>query len=368
MSTRQHVVSVVCNGAEVRGWSSYDIRTSMVDPVDTFTLEMPFSRAAWDLLATDSPVRVVIDGVVVIDGFIDDIDIPEGDDLLQLSGRDRCGRLVNESAPGIDFRGMDMLTLVGQLASPWFDRVTLSNARNREVLRGKGKKARAGREPVFVTTGKGNSIEPGQTRWQVIEDLCQQAELLCWSAGDGRELIIGRPNYDQAPQFHFFMPAAKTTRAADANVLGLGQHRSTGDRYSEIIVVGTGRGTDANYGAAVTSRVGRAVNLDGFSAPKRLVLEKAVGSIAEATAWANQEMARRDAQGRKTTVRAPLHGQIVAGRNFTIFTPDLVVSIEDERIGTRGMFLMTACTYRSNRNGGEETSIDVAPMGQELAI
>ena len=368
---REHAISVVIGGREIRGWTSYDISISMIDPVDRFTLELPFDREAWDLCKPDRPIRVLIDSVVVVDGFLDEREIPDSSETLRISGRDRCGRMVQESAPGIDFTGLDLLTLVGRLAAPYFDVVTLSNARNRQVLRGKGKKARAGNEPVFVTTAKkggGRRIEPGQTRWQVIEDLCHQAEILCWSAGDGRELILGKPNYDQAVQFRFFQPRANSPRPELSNVLGLGIKESVGDRYSEIIVVGSGGGTTANYGTAVAQRAGRAVDDRDFSLPKRLVLEKSVSSSAEAQAYAEREMNLRNSKGRTVTIRVPLHGQILGGQSYTIFAPDLLCSIEDERIGMIETWLIVGCTYRSSRTGGEETTLDLVPRGQELSL
>lgn len=370
VTLREHAVSVVVDGREVRGWSAYDISTSMLDPADRFTLELPFDRAAWDLLRKDRPIKVRVDSVVILDGFIDDRELPEsdGEDVIQISGRDRVGRLVQESAPGIDFRGSDLVTLIGKLASPWFTKVTLSNARNRRVLRGRGQKVQAGKEPVFVTTGRGTRIETGQMRWEAIEDLCSQAGVLCWSAGDGAELVVGRPNYNQAPQFRFFQPAADSARSAESTVLGMGVRDSTGDRYSEIIVVGSGGGTDANYGASVAARIGRARDEADFSAPKRLVIERAVSSREMAQAEADREMARRKATGHRVTVRAPLHGQVVSGQYPTIFAPDLVASVEDERTGLRGSYLIVGCAYSSRRNGGEETRLDLVPLNTELSL
>jgi prophage tail gpP-like protein len=367
---RLHDISVVCDGRVVRGWSSYDISASLLEPTDRFSMEVPFSREAWKLLRQDRPISVRIDDVIVMNGFIDDREIPEGtgEDVIQIAGRDRAGRLVQESAPGVDFRGSDAATLIGKLASPWFSRVTLSNARNRRVLRGRGRKVQTGREPVFVTTGKGTRIEPGQTRWQAIEDLCRQMGCLAWSSGDGDELVVGRPNYDQAPQFRFFQPAAGSSRSAESTVLSMGRRESTGDRYSEVIVVGSGGGTDANYGAPVSSRFGRAIDDRDFSAPKRLVIERAVTSREVAQAEAAREMARRAAGRLRVSVRAPAHGQVVAGQYPTIFACDLMATVEDERTGDVGAFLIVGVTYRSSRGGGEETLLDLVPKGTELAV
>ena len=251
-----------------------------------------------------------------------------------------------------------------------------SNARNRNVIRGRGRKAKAAGEPLKLTTGKkiGTRIEPGQTRWQVIETLCAQAGALVWSAGDGTELVVGQPNYDQEPQFRFFMPAANSTRIDESTVLGMGVRERTADRYSRVIVVGSGTGTDVNYGSRVASRYGEAKDNpntkegdgDAFSAPKRLIVQRSVASIAEAQELARREMARRDAHAQGLTVRCAGHGQIVAGAFTTIFAPDTIASVEDERTDTKGNYLITACTYRSGRTG-EETLITLVPSGADLS-
>ena len=376
VGTPQHDISVIVDGVQIRDWETYDITVDMTSPADHFTVRMPFQRDVWRLCRGDRPVRVLIDDVVVLTGFIDERLVPEDDEAIEIIGRDRAGRLVDESAPGLDFSGLTMQALIEKVAAPWFTRVALSNTRNRNVIRGRGRKAKAAGEPLKLNTAKkiGTRIEPGQTRWQVIETLCAQAGVLAWSAGDGSELVVGQPNYDQEPQFRFFMPAANSTRIAESTVLGMGVRERTADRYSRVIVVGSGTGTDVSYGSRVASRYGEAKDNpttkegDGhaFSAPKRLIVQRSVASIAEAQELARREMGRRDAHAQGLTVRCAGHGQIVAGAFTTIFAPDTIASVEDERTDTKGNYLITACTYRSGRTG-EETLITLVPSGADLS-
>jgi len=370
-----HTVSIVVDGREVRGWTEYQITSSIVDPVDTFSMTLPWNRAAWDALRCDRPLRVTIDGITMINGFLDEREIPDDDDTISVRGRCRVGRLVQESAPGFAYRGLSAAQLITKLADPWFTKVTLSNARNRKVLRGKGRKAVAGEEPLKIDPRKDGLLsEPGQTRWEIIERLLDQAGLLAWSAGDGTELIVGKPNYDQEVQWRFFRPAPGSTRTAEGNVLGLAVMDSTADRYSRVVVVGAGRGTTANYGSAVSSRFAQAkdnpftIEGDGkdFSAPKRLVVQSPVQSIEEAQAIADRELRRRRSKGETIRVRAPLHGQLVGGSFYTVFTPDTLAAVEDERTGRKGVYLVTSCTYTSNRSSGETTAIELVPKGTEL--
>jgi prophage tail gpP-like protein len=376
VGTRQHDISVVVDDVQIRDWLTYDITVDMLTPADHFTMRIAFARNVWDLCRGDRSIKVLIDDVVILTGFIDERLVPEDDEVVEIIGRDKGGRLVDESAPSISFSGLTMLALIEKLATPWFPRVSLSNARNRRVIRGRGRKAKASDQALKINTGKkiGTRIEPGQTRCQVIETLCSQAGALFWSSGDGDELVVGQPNYDQEPQYRFFMPAAGSKRTSESTVLGMGVRERTADRYSRVIVVGSGQGTSANYGAQVASRYAEAkdnpATLDGdgiaFSAPKRLVVVRSVSSIGEARELAQREMARRNAHATAITVRAPGHGQVLAGAAPTIFVPDTIANVEDERTGINGSYLITACTYRSGRSG-EETLMTLVPSGTELS-
>lgn len=375
IDTPQHNISVIVDGVQIRDWETYQIMTDMLTPADRFALRMPFKVEVWNLCRGDRPIKVLIDDVEVMNGFIDERLVPEDDEAVEIIGRDRVGRLVDESAPSINYSGLTMFSLIEKLAKPFFPKVSFSNARNRLVVRGRGRKAKAGSEPLKLFAQKkiGTRIEPGQTRWQVIETLCSQAGVLAWSSGDGTELIIGAPNYNQEPQFRFFMPQAGSKRIDQSTVLGMGVRERTADSYSRVIVVGSGTGTNANYGASVTSRYGEAKDAntpegdgDRFSEPKRLVAMRSVHSVAEANELAKREMARRNAHANGITVRCAAHGQVVAGAFTTIFAPDTIASVEDERTGTKGTYLITSCTYRSGRRG-EETTMELVPTGTLLS-
>lgn len=374
ISVPHHEISCVLDGIQIKGWETYEITKSMLEPADHFSIRIPFNRDMWDFCKTDTPITVLCDDTPLISGYIDERLVPEDDESVEINGRDKVGRLVQESAPGINFQGLGILQLAQAVVKPWFTTATLSNARNRLVVRGKGKKARAGTEPVKLNTRVGTQIMPGMARAHVLQLLCEEAGYLFWSSADGKEIIIGEPNYDQEVQFRFFMPAANSKRGDESTVLGMGVRDSVHDRYSRIIIVGSGTGTDANYGAQVASRYGEVRNNpltpegDGldFSAPKRLVQQRPVTTHKGAVELAQREMDRRDGIAKGITVRAPGHGQVIAGAYTTLFSFDLLASVEDERTGTKGTYIITEVTYRSSRKGGEETLLKLVPKGARL--
>lgn len=369
----KHVVAIAISGVEVRDPQTYEIQVSMTDVPGTFTMHFRFTREGWDTLRPDRPCLVTIDGVPVISGFIEDSHCSEDGDTIEVSGRCRMARL-QESAPTISFAGLGIQELAQKLASPWFSAVTLSNAQNRNVSRGKGKKARAASEPVKINTRVGTQIEPGQSRFEALERLLEQAGLLMWSSGDGRKLVIGKPNYDQEIQYRFYRPAEASLRARDSTILGMRVNRSTGDRFSRVIVVGSGAGTTVNYGSAVAARYGEAKNnpltVDGegkdFIAPKRLIVVRAIKSIKEANELAKAEMSRRDASGSAITVRCAGHGQLIGGTYLTIFAIDTLAAVHDEVTGTVGVYTVVSCSYGSGRGEGEETTMELVRKGTEI--
>lgn len=372
--TQAHRVSVVIGGKQIDGWLDYEILNTMLEPADGFQLSRPFSLDAWKLCRLDEAVKVAIDGIVVLDGFIDDRARDSRGGTMEIAGRDKSGRLVQESIPNVNgWDGLQLTEAVRRLASPWYTTVSLSNARNRSVSRGKGHKASAGGEPAFFkVNGKldedhAGRLDPGETRWNVIEQLCSSVGLLCWSSADGREIVIGQPNYSQAVQYLFQHGRVSTVR-------NLSLRESVRDAYSVIEVHGAGDGDDGDFGDNVTTFFGSAKdgpNADGtgnnFLRPKRLVMSQtAQSSNAEAKRSAERELKRRNFHLRQLTVDAPLHGQVVAGKIPTLFAPDTLARVIDEDLESDEIWLVYGCSFRGSRTGGETTNLMLVPRGTEF--
>lgn len=374
--TRAHIVTVLIGNQTIGGWVDYDIQSSMVQPANGFSLTRPFDLDAWNLCALDSRIRVAIDNVVKLDGFIDDRVRAAKAGTITISGRDRAGRLVQESIPNTQgYDGLQLTQAIQKLATPWFTSVTLSDARNRDVARGKGHRAAAGNEPAFFKVkGKldedhAGRMDPGETRWNVIEQLCSSIGVLCWSSADGRELVVGAPNYNQQLQFLF-----RNSLSFGSTVKDLTLKESVGDGFAMIECNCAGVGTADDYGDNVTSFFGTAKdgpNNDGtgadFQFPKRLVVTThGQLSNAEAQAAAAKEMTRRKFSRRQITCSAPLHGQIIAGTAITLFTPNTMARVFDEDLALDEPWLIYACRFRAARPEGESTELMLVPRNTEF--
>lgn len=376
--TNAHKVTVSIGGKQISGWTEYEIISSMVEPADGFSLSRAIDREVWKLCELDADVKIAIDGTVVLDGFIDDRSATAAGGVLSISGRDKSGRLVQESIPATAIGGFDGLQLteaLKRLASPWFTSITLSDARNRAVRRGKGHRAVAGEEPaVFNVKGKldeehGGRVNPGETRWNMIEQLVSSVGLLCWSSADGRELVIGKPNYTQAIQYIF-----RHSKADGSTVKDLKYDESVQEGFALLEVRGSGAGGDGDFGDSVASYLGIAKdgpNADGtggdFLHPKRLVIAQTANlSNAEAQASAERELKRRKFKRRHATIDAPLHGQLISGTVMTLFAPNTLARVVNDDIGLDEIFLPYACRYTGSAVGGAATQLMCVPRGTEF--
>ena len=371
---RRHDVRVMVDGREISDWIDYDIQQSLLSPADSFQFTLPFSSEAFELCRTDRRCKVVIDRVVWMDGFIGKRERDRAAGTIVIAGRDKMGRLVDESAPSVNFQGTTMKSLLEKLAAPWFRTVTFSNARNRRVARGRGHKVRDGRT-VYVDQAVGTRLEPGQLRWAAMQELLEQAGYLAWSSCDGLELVVGQPDYKQEAQYRFFVAAEGSSRSSQTNVKNIRQTDSTDDRYSRILYLGGGAGTDANYGAPTSSRFGEAKNNpsttegDGrdFSAPKRLILADRhdLSNRKEAQRRAQREMAKRDMKAHVLVVDHDHHGQIVGGDEITLFTIDTIAHVTDEETNIDDDYLLVDVRLRGDRSS-ETSTLELLPKGIEL--
>lgn len=365
---------------------TYDIDLDMLELADTFSLHFRFTRELWNWSAPDNPIVLELNGRPICTGLLDDGKKKngKGGTFIDITGRDKGGRLVDSAAPMINFTGLGILDLARKMVTAiggfdLFPEVTLQNAKNRRLMAG-GRGARTSGEPPIRTGVDKNDrrVRPGQTRAQVLEDWLEEAGLLGFSSADGKQFFVGRPNYDQEPQFSLFLPAPGSRRAAEGNVLEADNGESAGERYSRIIVIGSGAGNAKNFAENVQRRGvwKQGPNPDGtgaaFVVPKDLIIvDDNIHSQAAANARAAREGALRESTAIDLTVLVAGHSQAMgpaAARSN--YVPDTLVRYEDEEIDASGNpreFLITRCQYSGSKMG-KTTRLTMVPKGTDLRM
>ena len=432
MTIKAHEISVVAQGRRVPGWKSYSVTQDILQPANSFSMEVKFSREAWDLLDRDVEVQIFLDTTRILTGYIDrreKISSVSQGTLLRISGRDKTGRLVDESAPLLKYGGLNIKQLAELLVGDLFeDGVSLTEGtRNRSILRNvQARQARVVREPLLdpvaqsfrAATGLAlpavptdaaaqlagsrvvprpplvdpgifqgrrvpKKVPPGASRWQILEEILTEARLMAWSSADGRKLIIGTPNYEQEIQF-LFLEAGQRTGQSDKTNCAITVVQDVAEMYSAYIAVGASKGNSSNYGRNVVrnrSQVydnpenrsdGTGVN---FRRRKFLIIsDDSIKDPQDALQRAELEKLQRESNFWECVVRTSGHSQLYAGEEPTIFAVDTMARVMDGDTGLgfeQGLpkdWLITQVTFTESAGAKTETELRMVPKGTLLSL
>lgn len=376
-----------------------DLVSDMLELADQFTVTVPWSAEMQKATVCDAEVLIYIDGAPVLDGFVDERrrDVDRGQAQILVGGRDKGGRLVDESAPLITLYGLSLLELGKAMCGAWFPSVVLSNERNRKLLGRGARQAMAGVEPIVGDPQADRRVTPGESRANVLTYFLERAGCLGWSSGDGKEFVIGQPNHTQAPQWLFFHAKADSKRTREANVSRFMLTESVAERYSRIRVVGSSRGLGepatrrprgapppSTYGRNVTQRLGVSLanttggfaallgaggNSDFLREKSLTIADDEVRTAEEATARADREMLWRNSRGRELVVTVPGFGQSLGTTGApAIYRFDKVARFEDEDTGEAGEWFVTRVAYHRSKDDGETTDLTMVPRGTPLRV
>jgi prophage tail gpP-like protein len=392
----EHQVIITCNGRRLREPNESSIDLDILQPADAFSLTFPLDLQTWEACPLDGEIEIRIDGTLVCSGFIDSVK-DSGNGSFTVDGRDRTGRLVDESidGTGLAVNGRSVGDVVAGIIDPIFSGVTFSNAENRRLMLGRGKKPRTGTEPALLLSERlatVQRIEAGVTKWEAITRLLRPLQLLAWGSASGRELVLARPNYEQEPLFTLY------ETPSGSNVKSMQLARSNMNRYSKIEVSGSGFPPGISPPPRVptypgervppyvsTNRIGVAFDQvtdarDGvggdFQRQKRLFVLSESRTTEEAQIEADRILARGLAHSRTVQVTMPGLGQRVGGAAaYTTFAPDVVVQLIKEIEAAPGddtpaeilnaPFYCTRVHFRRSRSD-EQTDLSFVPLGTLL--
>ena len=469
----RHRISVVAGGKVVPGWKSYSVSVDVLQPADAFSLSVRFTREAWALLAPDVEVGIFVDDTRILTGYIGSREKVPGSDgtMLQISGRDKTGRLVDESADLFKYGGLYLKQLAEKICDigtpeALFERVTLKNVKNRSLLRHvKEHKVKVNLDPlvdpfvgiyragaglfgekipeiekvtfaihqvekekkkidfdpiidpiaygareaaklvgvdlpaykggagieyetgdyvirpptidpgIFKGRAAPKKVQPGQTRWSVLEEFLREARLLAWSTADGRELFIGLPTYNQGISYLFFEAGFDSEERSRTNCK-IRVKENVEEMYSLYLACGAARGKGSNYGPNVTKKVGRARDnpsrKDGigvhFRRPKTLLIsDDGIKSQRDAVERAEREKLQREAGRLEIEIDTVGHGQIYSVDTPMIFAVDTLAHIRDEDTGIDEAFYITSVEFSGDASG-TRTRLRAVPRGTLLSL
>jgi prophage tail gpP-like protein len=396
LSVGEHRVTLKSNGRRVDNWISYDIQIDMLRAGDAFSLSLgpadPIGEEfgnVWETVRPDSLVELYLDDVRILSGYIDDREgsSTTGGDTISVSGRSKDGRLIDESMSIVSFKGLTLEDLVAKIVQPYFPRVLFDNAENRALTIGRGRGARGGRvirEPKHA--GKQHrkahkrmyrKVEPGETRQAVLDYYLKESDLIAWASADGEAMIVATPNYDQEPTFSFFHGRAMSPRQVRGNCASFKVRDSVGERYSQIITLGSNTGNVRDFATNIKHHKGVASNGPGplgvggeFQRRKVLIVsDDGLQNDEQAQTRADREMAERDATGHTVELSVFGHSQAIGfGAVPALYACDTMAQVESEVFGVKGLYLITSVHFQRDRQNGETTTLQLVPKGTLLKV
>lgn len=351
----RHTVKIAVNGEEVRDWESYEIRSSLREPVSTAALESAFTGSRLAALPLGAEVQITIDNRAVFSGYL--TSRTRAGHRLSVSCHDRLWRMVQDSAPPVRLRQETIQSLAQSLASGVFFQTVFSNARNRNLY---GRDARrAGTEPpVFDRHGDPIKVPPGATKWSALAEVLRRAELLAWSSGDGKSLVLAKPNFNQEARYEFTVSDTEAGTCTDLTIT-----ESIEQAWKSVTVSGQSRVSDGRR-TSVGENLSRSATVVDDTYPldiSRRIIDQ-VRSLEEARIVAQAMLDDGRATREIISIDAWQHAQ--SGRLYAL---DTVARARDTRNGYDQLVYVTGCTYRGSRNT-EATQIEAVPLGTRVVI
>lgn len=280
-------VRILDTGEEVPVWTTYTIDSEFLTPSDGCTLTCGDEDAVYDLAPKLLPGTVLqfeVNDAVVATMIVDGQNIAHGPSVgtvLTVDCRDPMGRLVDASVdPLFVFSaGMTLADLFAKLAAP-LGYTTFSNSDAfRKAIVAKTAPPSGSTSPATPAPGApastllvaASSAAPpltsygmqqakpheGEGVFAFLARHCKRFGLWLWSDSLGETIIVGSPDYSQAPLYSI------TNRIGDGGFYdSIRVERTTKDQPSLIIATGHGTGGDFDHAALKAAAVNELVALD----------------------------------------------------------------------------------------------------------
>lgn len=381
-------------GDVLRSWSAYTFNTNFLIPTDGFSMTVGGRAIEGKVLSQLSPggeVALRVNGRTQATGIIDSLEVRHSRDtgtVYQISGRDKASVLVDTHVdPRTNYKQGQSLeqflkTLFGPYGWTVFD---TDNDANRAVVTGakRGLKgARKSGKPLKNLVLHQLRPYHGEGLFAFAARVCQRHGLWLFPSGDAKTMIVGKPDFDQAPSFSI----VRSVDSDRSTVLEGAVTYSVENQPSVIVADGFASGA-AEFGKssiralavnpAVTSDdVESVITSHGLAKVPRVTLTPVGQPVkvpharvaffhddeSKTQEQLNNYVRREMSLMRRGSVKATYivegHGQIVDGE-FRVWGVDTVVNVADS-VGflDEPMYVLSR-TFRKSRAGGTTTELEL---------
>jgi prophage tail gpP-like protein len=221
------------------------------------------------------------------------------------------------------------------------------------------KKAKANLAAIRAILYPRVKVDPGQTKWAVLEKVVARQGFAIWQAANGVG-VIARPNYDQAAQYNVFLHPASSEDAKKNNVLSWSVTDNGREQFARYRLVGNAANTLNAFGE--NSRYDETGETDGIPLDRQLISAGNGQNKAEARRELARDIDRRNFESLELNYTIPGHAQ-----NGRLWQVDTIVDVDDQVTGYAGQFYCVRRRFTVDVNGGQITEISLRKKGIWLA-
>lgn len=414
-------------GIELRNWTSYAFNEDFVTPTDAFHFELGdehFSDAAKKLVTPGALVHLDINGSTECAGYIDSVEkdaTRSGGTTWKIEGRDMLSPYVDcHLDPRLQFKADTTLRafLEKVFETSTFSKIVHLGVDSDEKLftgvAGKHRAAKARAAPKRKSTKPRKGLEDYRLKamkpkqhegvFAFASRIAQRHGLWLWASPDGEALMVGEPNYQQAPLWYFYRNERGSNMLDGSTVKfdikdqpgiifadgasGGGEYgRSKMARYMANPFTGVQPDGTLRNEFKITAKTwpdakqvffGADTQTEGFSLPEgfRLPLfytpqiarplylhDEESTTPEQLEAFLQREMSLRVAKALSVRVKVAGHGQVVDG-DFVPFSVNTVAVLDDQVTGLEKVdFYVKGRTFEKSRGGGTTTTLDLVVPG-----
>jgi prophage tail gpP-like protein len=398
------VVALVLTNSnlQISNWISYRFNSDFLTPSDAFSFTVADEKvddATKAALLPGAPVQLVYNGKIQASGYIDSIARSasrESGIEWTIDGRDVLGQAVDACAdPTIVFQStatlLDVLTTVlGPFGFP--DPVAnyaTDNQANRNVITGAVRGVPTSKKGKPLKSFLSHQLKPhdAEGAYQFCARLMQRQALWLWPSADGKTLVVGTPDFDQAPIFLLQRSAANPAN----NVLAGTVKYDLTEQPTAIVADGFSGGGEFGHGRlrsvlinatcinpnqAYYTALGQKFRDAKLLTPRHAFYTQMSPPFArtifrhddesktqdELDAFVYREMAKCMRHSLTAHYTVEGHAQTDASGNAVPWAVDCVVDVHDDVGNVQEPMWILSRTFNKSRNGGTTTDLELVRL------
>lgn len=329
------MLSISIGGTPYKNFTSATVNATIAAMARGFSFVSTASADNDFPVKVGDPVIITADGIQIIDGFIERLEITYNEFMhdIRVSGRSFLADFVDSTAPTLEKSGTTLQSIAAAMLAEMGIAATIDNQAG--LIKDFGKEI--------------SSAEIGQNALEFLEKYSRKRQVLLSSDG-GKKMVFARSGTAKAPGALKNVRGAKDNNIKDGNLT-----IDFTERFYEYVVksqLNTSALDFLSPPKTVADQEGKSV--DGQIRSSRKIVLNAEESSDSFTSAQRAEWERNIRIGKATVYTAVVAGNSVNG---ALWLPNTLVKVQDEFCQIDSTFLIRDVEYNFDLNTGSTTRL-----------